>query len=65
MKYEEGLWYPGEEVSYDNAINECSNPCYQIDSTGIRHVMKRNVSHGSKHKTRRKKHKKSRRHRRK
>jgi hypothetical protein len=65
MKYEEGLWYPGEEVSYDKAINECSNPCYQIDSTGIRHVMKRNVSHGSKHKTRRKKHKKSRRHRRK
>ena len=65
MKYEEGLWYPGEEVSYDNAINQCSNPCYQIDSTGIRHVMKRNVSHGSKHKTRRKKHKKSRRRRRK
>ena len=65
MKYEEGLWYPGEEVCYDNAINQCSNPCYQIDSTGIRHVMKRNVSHGSKHKTRRKKHKKSRRHRRK
>ena len=65
MKYEDGLWYPGEEVSYGNAINQCSNPCYQIDSTGIRHVMKRNISHGSKHKTRRKKHKKSRRHRRK
>jgi len=61
MKYEEGLWYPGEEISYDNAVNQCSNPCYQIDSTGIRHVMKRNVSHGSKHKTRKKRRKRTRR----
>ena len=60
MKYEEGLWYPGEEISYDNAVNQCSNPCYQVDSTGIRHVLKRNVSHGSKRKTRKKKHKKRR-----
>ena len=59
MKYEEGLWYPGEEISYDNAVNQCSNPCYQVDSTGIRHVLKRNVSHGSKHKTRKKRRKKS------
>jgi len=63
MKYEEGLWYPGEEISYDNAVNQCSNPCYQVDSTGIRHVLKRNVSHGSKHKTRKKRRKKSRRRR--
>ena len=47
MKFDEGSWYPGEEPTYDKSISECSRPCYQVDSTGIRPILTRQTSHGS------------------
>ncbi len=47
MKFDEGVWYPGEEPTYNKSISECSLPCYHVDSTGIRPILTRQTSHGS------------------
>ena len=46
MRYNDGLWYPGEIIGYSNALTECDKPCYRVDENGIRSVLKRQRSHG-------------------
>lgn len=56
MKYDQGIWYPGEVIGRENAMAECSAPCHVIDGG----ILKRQISHGGK-RHRRKTRKKSRR----
>jgi len=56
MKYDQGMWYPGEVIGRENAESKCSAPCHVIDGG----ILKRQISHGGK-RHRRKTRKKSRR----
>ncbi len=46
MTYNNGYWFPGQQPNYDKSLLECSRPCYKVDSTGIKPVLKRTSSRG-------------------